>query len=293
MLASQKNNSIVTIGIPVYNGEKTIRRTIEAILSQTFRDFELIISDNASTDSTSNICKEYARRDKRIRYIRQKKNIGIFPNFFFVLEKARCKYFVWAAVDDYWSSDFLESNVRNLEAHEKIVGSISKIKYFDDYGLIENKKEFPYHKYPLNGTYEKRASFYLRIISAENLYAVFRTEALKQSLVRKMIARDDAILLKVLKFGDIIVSDDVLLFRYSYGISYTEDLFQRIRDRNGDGIIDLVFPVLPFTFWCLKNIGIKFFIKNIDHFFKINFDMQKAIIMTLLLRLKKRFKLKK
>jgi len=65
-----------------------------------------------------------------------------------------------------------------------------------------------------------------------------------------------------------------------------KDLFQRIRDANGVGIIGLVFPFLPFTLWCLKNVGIKFFLKNIDYFFKINASWQKAIIMTLLLRLK-------
>jgi len=287
------NSLKISIGLPVYNGSKFLTKRLDNILSQTFQDFELIISDNVSTDSTPEICKKHADKDDRIQYFRQKENMGAVWNYNFVLKEAKYDYFVWAAVDDYWSSDFLENNVRNLEANEKIVGSISKIKYFDDDGLIENKKEFPYHKCPLNGTYEEKASFYLRIISAENLYAVFRTEAFKQSQVRKMIAGDNAILLKVLKFGDIIVSDDVLLFRYNYGMSQTEDLFQRIRGRNGDGIIGLVFPFLPFTFWCLKNMGINFFIKNIDYFFKINFDMQKAIIMTLLLRLKKRFKLKK
>jgi len=293
MNSEKENNPIVTIGIAVFNGEKFLHRRLESILSQSLTNFEAIISDNASTDNTQKICEEYAKKDNRIRYIRQSKNMGAAWNFYFVLKEAKNDYFVWAAVDDYWSSDFLESNVRNLEANEKIVGSISKIKYFDDDGLIENRKESPYHKYPLNGTYEKKASFYLRTISAENIYAVFRKEALKQSLVRDMFAADGAILLKVLKFGDIIVSDDILLFRYMHGMSQTKDIIQRIRNWHGKGIIGLGFPALPFTFWCLKNLGIKFFLKNIDYFFKTNASWEKAIIMTLLLRLKKRFKLKK
>jgi len=287
MNSEKENNPIVTIGIAVFNGEKFLHRRLDSILSQSLTNFEAIISDNASTDNTQKICEEYAKKDTRIRYIRQSKNMGAAWNFYFVLKEAKYDYFVWAAVDDYWSSDFLESNVRNLEANEKIVGSISKIKYFDDDGLIENRKEFPYHKYPLNGTYEERASFYLRVTSAENIYAVFRKEALKQSLVREMIAADGAILLKVLKFGDIIVSDDILLFRYIHGISQTEDLIQRIRNWHGEGIISQVFPFLPFTFWCLKNLGIKFFLKNIDYFFKTNASWEKAIIITLLLSLKK------
>jgi len=66
----------VTIGLPVYNGEKFIRKNLDSLLSQSYPYFELIISDNASTDSTSSICKEYEKKDKRIRYIRQKKNMG-------------------------------------------------------------------------------------------------------------------------------------------------------------------------------------------------------------------------
>ena len=287
MNSEKETHPMVTIGIGVFNGEKFLHRRLDSILSQSLTNFEAIISDNASTDNTQKICEEYAKKDTRIRYIRQSKNMGAAWNFYFVLKEAKYDYFVWAAVDDYWSSDFLESNVRNLEANEKIVGSISKIKYFDDDGLIENRKEFPYHKYPLNGTYEKKASFYLRTISAENIYAVFRKEALKQSLVRDMFAADGAILLKVLKFGDIIVSDDILLFRYMHGMSQTEDLIQRIRNWHGKGIIGLGFPSLPFTFWCLKNLGIKFFLKNIDYFFKTNASWEKAIIITLLLSLKK------
>jgi len=275
---------LVSIVFPVYNEEKFLKNKLENILSQTLENFELIISADPSKDSTTEICREYARKDKRIRYFEQNKKMGWEWSYNFVTQKATGKYCVWAAADDRWSPNYLESNVKILEANEKIVGSVSKIKYFDDNGLIENQKkyEYPYHKYPLNGTYEEKASFYLRTISCENLYAVFRTEAFKQSQVRKMIACDGAILLKVLKFGDILVSDDVLLHRYRYGSTHTEDLFKRIRDRNGDGIIGFVFPYLPYTLWCLKNMGIKFFIKNIDFFFKINFGMQKAIVMTLL-----------
>ena len=287
-MSSNIEKPIVTIGLPVNNGEKFIKKCLNSILNQTRTDFKLIISDNASEDKTAEICKEFMKKDPRIKYFKQEKNIGVLENFYFVLNEAKSQYFVWIAADDYWGSDFLESNVRNLEANEKIVGSISKIKYFDNDGLIENRKEFPYHKYPLNGTYEERASFYLRVTSAENIYAVFRTEALKQSLVvRAMFAIDGAILLKVLKFGDIIVNDDILLFRYKHGMSQTEDLIQRIRNWHGEGIISMAFPFLPFTFWCVKNLGIKFFKKNIDYFLKINLSMQKAIIMTLLLRLKK------
>ena len=99
----------VSIGMPVYNGEKFIREALDSLLAQTFTDFELIISDNASMDGTEAICREYAERDQRIRYVRQAENRGPAANFRFVLDEAVGEYFMWAAADDVWTSRFIEN----------------------------------------------------------------------------------------------------------------------------------------------------------------------------------------
>ena len=107
---------VLSIGMPVYNGEKYIREAIDSILAQTLTNFELIISDNASVDGTAIICEAYAKIDKRIRYIRQQENIGAFANFKFVLDNAQGKYFKWQSSDDYVSSDeYLSALVEKLE----------------------------------------------------------------------------------------------------------------------------------------------------------------------------------
>src|SRR3954467_5074495 len=93
----------LTVGLPTYNGEDYLASALDSLLAQTFTDFELIISDNASTDATESICREYAAKDARIRYIRQEKNRGAASNFRFVLDKSGGKYFMWAACDDFWS----------------------------------------------------------------------------------------------------------------------------------------------------------------------------------------------
>ena len=90
----------VSIGMPVYNGEKYIREALDSLLGQSFTGFELIISDNASTDGTEAICQQYAAKDSRIRYVRQPVNLGALDNFTFVLDEARGGYFMWAAADD-------------------------------------------------------------------------------------------------------------------------------------------------------------------------------------------------
>lgn len=121
------NNPVptVAIGLPVYNGEKTLKAALDSLLAQSFIDTEIIISDNASTDGTAAICKDYAARDQRIRYIRQDSNLGAAANFKFVLDEARSPYFMWAACDDIRSPDFVETNVKFLGANSDYVASTS------------------------------------------------------------------------------------------------------------------------------------------------------------------------
>jgi len=111
----EKKNPQVSIGMPVYNGEPFIREALDSLLAQTFTDFELIISDNASTDGTEAICREYAAKDDRIRYVRQPENRGALANFQFVLDEAAGEYFMWAAADDWWSENWLSENVAKIE----------------------------------------------------------------------------------------------------------------------------------------------------------------------------------
>lgn len=101
------SSAYVSVGMPVYNGEKYIRDALNTLLQQTFADFELIISDNASSDQTEAICREYAQRDARIIYFQQKENLGAAANFQFVLDRAQADLFMWAAYDDEWAKDYL------------------------------------------------------------------------------------------------------------------------------------------------------------------------------------------
>jgi glycosyltransferase involved in cell wall biosynthesis len=111
----------VMIGMPVWNGERFLSEVIESILGQTYGDLELVISDNASTDATAEICRSYARHDDRISYMRQEKNIGAGPNHNEVLRRASGRYFKWACHDDVLAPIFIEECVRVLDADEAVV----------------------------------------------------------------------------------------------------------------------------------------------------------------------------
>jgi glycosyltransferase involved in cell wall biosynthesis len=110
----------VSIGLAVYNGEQYLRESVDSLLAQDFEDFELIICDNASDDSTSVICKEYADLDSRVRYERNDTNIGAFRNLNKTFALARGEYFKWAAHDDWVSPHFLSKLVPVLDAEPQV-----------------------------------------------------------------------------------------------------------------------------------------------------------------------------
>ena len=122
------NKFELSVGLPVFNGEQFLKKRLDSILKQTFKNFEIIISDNGSEDTTQQICKEYAKKFEQIRYIRNEVNRGYIWNFNFVLNKSNSKYFVWAAIDDVWENNFIEKNLIPLKNNSNIISSISKIK---------------------------------------------------------------------------------------------------------------------------------------------------------------------
>jgi glycosyltransferase involved in cell wall biosynthesis len=114
-------NPRVSIGLAVYNGEKFLAKAIDSILAQTFTDFELILSDNASTDKTEEICKDYAAKDKRIRYHRNAENIGGANNENQTFRMSRGEFFRWAAHDDVCAPELIEKCVAVLDRDPSIV----------------------------------------------------------------------------------------------------------------------------------------------------------------------------
>ena len=112
----------ISIGLPIYNGGEAVRRALDGLIAQSHSHFELIISDNASTDDeTRAITEEYARHDSRIRLTRQPVNLGAVQNFIWVLQQARGDYFMWAAHDDFWSQNFIEVLANRLDASPQAI----------------------------------------------------------------------------------------------------------------------------------------------------------------------------
>jgi glycosyltransferase involved in cell wall biosynthesis len=130
---------MVSIGMPVYNGELYLEEAIQSVLDQTFADFELIISDNASTDRTAEICAGYENRDVRIRYFRQERNLGAAPNYNFTAKQARGKYFKWSAHDDILEPDWLERCVEVLERYPEVQLAFPRTLRIDESGAVTGR----------------------------------------------------------------------------------------------------------------------------------------------------------
>lgn len=121
----------LSIGLPVYNGENYLEQSLKSILSQSYRDFELIISDNGSTDGTEAICRKYANKDSRIRYERYEENRGASWNFNHVVHVARGEYFKWAAHDDLLDQTLVEESITILDENPDVVLCYSGSKIID------------------------------------------------------------------------------------------------------------------------------------------------------------------
>lgn len=295
---NNKITSVITIGLYVYNGEKFLRERLDNILSQSYSNFELIVSDNCSTDSTSMICEEYSKKDLRIKYFRQKNTIDIQANGNFVLGKSSTQYFVWTQVDDIWDSKFLEKNIKILENNPDIVGCNSKVEIVGPitdmlkksehdtfFNAIYKKIRKSFRKMnteSLDGEYNHRLRKFLKNPGHNNmLFGVFKTKEFQQSVFSEMfVGNDFCIVMNLLKHGEMYVINEILNFKREGGMS-GHGILSLVKYMKG-GKLDYLFPHLALTKWCFSNLGGKNFVKNIDCFIKINLDAEFALFLNLI-----------
>ncbi|MGH7450285.1 MAG: glycosyltransferase family 2 protein [bacterium] len=181
----------VSIGLPVFNGENYLEETLKSILSQTYSDFELIISDNASTDNTQKICQDYAARDQRVRYFRNEENIGAARNFNRVFELSSGQYFKWAAHDDLIAPDYLQKCVKALAHDSSAILSQARVKIIDKDGQVMKE-----HSAMSRHAYSPRPSLRFKEMLKTDLrcfevFGLIRASLLKKTpLIASYIASD-------------------------------------------------------------------------------------------------------
>ena len=166
----------VSIGMPVYNGEKYIRKALDSLLEQTFTDFEILISDNGSVDGTEAICREYVAKDSRIRYVRQAENRGATANFQLVLDEARGEYFMWAAHDDMRSRSYVSMLLSAMQNDPYTILSFGDL--YVTYSIESEGYHMPYSFDNTNlGPFQRmRKAVHM---PCAHIYGLWRTEILR------------------------------------------------------------------------------------------------------------------
>ena len=169
----------VTIGLPVYNGARSLARVIECLTSQTLSDIRIIVSDNGSTDGTADICRKSATADERISYYRQPEHLSLADNFNFVLQQADDEFFMWAAADDGWEPEYVERLLQAIERDEEAAVSFSNVLVIDRQGTPVCELSLDWLNRP---TSSARVRAYVAtdpIMGACNImYGLFRREVL-------------------------------------------------------------------------------------------------------------------
>jgi glycosyltransferase involved in cell wall biosynthesis len=238
---------LVSIGIPVFNAENTISACIESALAQNYTNFEILISDNASTDSTAEICKKYQKNDSRIRYFKQNQNIGGLSNFNFVLEASKGSYFRWLAADDLISSNSLAESVKSIGRKADFVACTAPT--FFDYEYINGQNPIVFG---LEGSqYSRIQNFFRQPGRSHGLfYSLIKRDVLIEFpfITHDFFAWDWCLVLFLLSKGPFASANSAFLILGSKGVSSTNAIY---------GLLGLtgLKRVLPFWQFNIKTIN--------------------------------------
>ena len=229
----QGREKLVSIGLATRNGQLYLREALDSLLSQTYRNFELDISDNASIDDTPRICEEYVRKDRRIKYIRQKSDIGHARNFDFLKENARGEYFMWASDDDKWAPTFVEKCLAALDTDPEAIVAATNLVDFDDLG--RTKKLYPKLFFPFKkDLYGRLKEFILLPIlggKGNSTYGVWRREKIADcKFIDKPFLEYDFIF-RCLVRGYFVLVDEVLFYKRTkvFVLDPDPSVFMRIK----------------------------------------------------------------
>jgi glycosyltransferase involved in cell wall biosynthesis len=176
------NETLITVGVPVRNGEKYIGCALDIIGQQTYKNIEVIISDNASDDETSTICKAACKQYKNFKYVRQDTTLTALENFQYTVEQANGQYFMWAAADDRRDLNYIDtlfSGIRNLDDASLCFGQLAN---FTD---TQKWKDAPTVSYDC--ATQLNENFYLQLMNSSykksgyaHIYGLIRTDFLKK-----------------------------------------------------------------------------------------------------------------
>jgi glycosyltransferase involved in cell wall biosynthesis len=215
--AMMNGTPLISVGLPTYNRASDLKRCIDSVLAQDYSNFELIISDNASTDGTQSLCEELGRKDQRIRYIRQTTNRGPAANFQAVLDEARGEFFMWLGDDDWLAPNYISRCIQVLLEEPEYVIVCGLPKHCNDDGTVAydgDRINLP------QASGKERVLEYLRQIHYDGtFYAVMRRDKLLREPIKNTLAGDWLFISPIVFTGKVKTLDDTYLYRSDGGAS--------------------------------------------------------------------------
>jgi len=203
----------LTIGVPVYNGERYLPDALDSLLSQDFSDFRVLIADNASTDGTADIATEYRARDERIDYVRHPSNIGGAGNWTWLAEQAESPLFKWASADDVCAPTMLSACLAALDDHSEAVLAYPRTVMIDEDGTPREVCKHSLHIVDPDPAVRIN-KITMAMYHANALHGVIRTPALQQtSLIQPWLGSDFTTLSELALRGSLIEVPELLFFR--------------------------------------------------------------------------------
>lgn len=203
---------LVSVGIPTYNRASSLKRAINSVLEQDYSNIEIAISDNASTDDTEKICKEYVEKNNKVRYFRRNYNLGAVANFAEVLKRSNGEYFMWLADDDWIGRSYISECIRILVKRPKYSLVYGRVKCFEDDiicdGIVPVKMKLP------EELGEKRLiSYFAQVVDNSVIYGLMRRDQVSRIEWRNVYGGDMLVAAAIAFLGKIESIDNVTLFR--------------------------------------------------------------------------------
>lgn len=220
----QNNAPLITIGMPIYNGDKFLNQALESLSKQTFTDYEILISDNASIDKTADIIKEWQAKNPKIKYFRQEENIGALKNFEWLLNNSKSNWFMFAAYDDLWSENYLSELYKKIkENNEDVLLSAPKVIKTKENGEFDIEREFDKRINTAEGL--TRIKLLLRWVQSGWFYGLYNKQALTEAFnyanykFKLTWGSDFIVLLPILLSGKVTGNNNAVFYQRQTGIS--------------------------------------------------------------------------
>ena len=225
-MTNPNHTPLVSVGIPTYNRAESLKKTITSVINQTYSNLEIIISDNASTDSTQQVCEAFCQLDPRITYIPQPKNFGAGNNFRFVLEKAQGEYFMWLGDDDYISEQYIARCIETFKSDVELVlvAGTARLSFGDQSDYIQRTQQ----GFKNNLRTQRFITYYKTVSDNSIFYGLIRNSNLSKVRISNRLAGDWFMISSLAFQGKLDVISDVYIYRNQREFDSFESLVQRL-----------------------------------------------------------------